>query len=105
MLGQRGANCGSSPLAFAALCGNEGMVSFLLSEKADPELPNFRGRSHRQLADHRVRHLCTDTDCLHNESQSDVDEWDLQSTPKSLSHGGFRGLRPRLARSAPHLPA
>ncbi|CAE7590852.1 ANKRD17 [Symbiodinium sp. CCMP2456] len=115
MVGQTGvfasffANIGSSPLAFAALCGNERMVSFLLSAKANPDLPNFRGRSPRQLADHRVRHLFTDSmEGLHNESQRDVDEWDLptECTPEPLKSDGFRGFRPDLARSAPpYLPA
>ncbi|CAE7243879.1 ANKRD17 [Symbiodinium sp. CCMP2592] len=51
------ANSSSSPLGYAALSGHVPMVSFLLAARADPDLPNSRGRSPRQLADSRTQHL------------------------------------------------
>ena len=51
------ANSSSGPLGYAAFTGQVPMVSFLLASRADPDLPNSRGLTPRQLADARTQHL------------------------------------------------
>jgi len=51
------AESSSTPLGFAALLGNRPLASLLLSAKADPDTPNSRGHSPRQMASAEIRPL------------------------------------------------
>ncbi|CAE7811736.1 warA [Symbiodinium sp. CCMP2456] len=51
------AESSSTPLGFAALLGNRPLASLLLSAKADPDIPNSRGHSPRQMASAEIRPL------------------------------------------------
>ncbi|CAE7674641.1 warA [Symbiodinium sp. CCMP2592] len=70
-LGSRLANCcgmdgpllrylaesSSTPLGFAALLNNRPLASLLLAARADPDIPNSRGHSPRQMASVEIRQL------------------------------------------------
>ncbi|CAE7608594.1 warA [Symbiodinium sp. CCMP2456] len=51
------AESSSTPLGFAALLRNRPLASLLLSAKADPDIPNSRGHSPRQMASAEIRPL------------------------------------------------
>ena len=58
------ANSSSGPLGYAALGGHAPMVSLLLASRADPDLPNSRGMTPRQLADAQTQLLFECMDCM-----------------------------------------
>ncbi|CAE7027301.1 Tnni3k [Symbiodinium natans] len=54
----------TGPLGYAALGGHAPMVSLLLASRADPDLPNSRGMTPRQLADAQTQLLFECMDCM-----------------------------------------
>ena len=86
-----------SPLGFAAMAENGPLVSLLLEAQADPDRPNHRGHTPRQLATPRMRELIETEQQIATQSFDPPREYipKVLKTLGSLNEFGASGARVR----------